>query len=336
MSVRAAAVCIALLAHACDTRSDAGLDAATSAHQAITGGTTDSGDPAVVALVDSAGTERCSGTLVAPKAILTAGHCSGVTGDAVFGDTAGASRRIAIASVITHPKYSGEGQGYDVAIMHLVSGVIDIAPVPVAAQPLPANAVGMTVRHVGFGVTDDSTGAGRGTKRQVSYPITELDPLLFWSGAPNKQTCDGDSGGPGMVVLGGTEQIVGLVSGGPACPAPGNDARVDVADIRAWIASNAPLPPPPTDAGSNPDLSTTYDLGPADLATGADDAATEGGASDAGAGGKHHRGCSAVPHSTEPAPGWLIALLLAVLVRSRRRAVYSRLPTSVIQSSRRA
>lgn len=216
------------------------------ASQAITGGTTDTSDPAVVALVDSSGVEHCTGTLIAPRAVLTAGHCAGTTGGAVFGATASAPRRVGISSVDRNPHFVGEGHGYDVAVMHLASAVTDVTPVPIADRALPSTAVGMLVRHVGFGVTNDTTNVGRGTKRTVRYPFTrfDTDPGLVWSGnkTTDAQTCNGDSGGPGLFVVDGHEQIVSLVSSGPACPSPeGNDARIDLADIRAWIRTTAGL-----------------------------------------------------------------------------------------------
>src|SRR5262249_4659290 len=132
------ATCLALGTGACDAQ----FNATGSEQKPITGGTADSGDPAVVALVDLLGIEHCSGTLIAPSAILTAGHCDdGLLHKAVFGATADASRRITIAGAIRHPMYAGEGHGYDVAIMHLGTPVLDIATVPVADRPLPSNAV---------------------------------------------------------------------------------------------------------------------------------------------------------------------------------------------------
>src|SRR5215471_7034567 len=55
---------------ACSARAPA------EAHESITNGTVDPGDPAVVAIVTSDGiTAHCTGTLVLPHTILTAAHC---------------------------------------------------------------------------------------------------------------------------------------------------------------------------------------------------------------------------------------------------------------------
>src|SRR5438105_10159591 len=67
---RAALLVVAVLL-ACDAREAPPLE---SAGQAITGGVEDAGDPAVVALL-AGGHVTCSGVLVAPRLVITAGHC---------------------------------------------------------------------------------------------------------------------------------------------------------------------------------------------------------------------------------------------------------------------
>jgi hypothetical protein len=88
---------------------------------------------------------------------------------------------------------------------------------------------------VGFGV-NDSSGGGGGTKREGTWSVRQVLPQLLESGATGKQTCNGDSGGPGFMVLPGaaTESVVGVVSfGDQSCLYGGYDGRVDVATT--WI-----------------------------------------------------------------------------------------------------
>jgi secreted trypsin-like serine protease len=218
-----------------------GASPAEGTEGAIVGGQIDEGDPAVVALLDGSGKMKCTGTLIAPSAILTAGHCSGGSlKTAVFGPKSSSERRVAIAETRRHPQYAGEGKGYDVGVLLLATAVDGVAPVPLASAPLGADAVGSTVRHVGFGDTKEGLfgiTSGRGDKHQVSYPITAVEELLIWSGAPDQQTCNGDSGGPALVTVDGVEQVVAVVSDGPNCHDAGNDARVDVPVISAWISA---------------------------------------------------------------------------------------------------
>jgi len=77
------AACTVLLG--CDRASTAPLQRITSDPTSITNGTLDgNGHPAVVLIVmDVAGEPafRCSGTLIAPTVVLTAGHCAGEPGE---------------------------------------------------------------------------------------------------------------------------------------------------------------------------------------------------------------------------------------------------------------
>lgn len=248
--------------------------------QAIVGGVDDDADPAVVAVrywfVDA-----CTGTLIAPHTVLTAAHCTknvaedfwlDKTLEVDFGPKSGGSRKIDVASHAEHPKFTKAGAGYDVAILTLADAVDDVTPVPIAMAPAP-DLTGVTVRHVGYGENDEDDESGQGRKRQASYPVTRVEPLLYWSGGASAQTCDGDSGGPMLWRdPGGTERIVAVVSDGPNCHDEGADARVDVDEIRDWILQevqkNDPgFVLPASDAGAG-DAGT-------DVADGGDDAGSD-------------------------------------------------------------
>lgn len=64
------------------------------------------------------------------------------------------------------------------------------------------------------------------------FPITKVDDYFLWSGAPGKQICSFDSGGPALRNDG---VLLGLVSDGPDCASDGWDTRVDRDDILMWI-----------------------------------------------------------------------------------------------------
>jgi secreted trypsin-like serine protease len=220
----------------------------------IVGGDLDVGDPAVVALAADT-LVLCSGTLVAPRSVLTAGHCAAPLGEgvpyfALFGaDASHPTQRIRLGRQVVHPSYTGEGNPFDLAVVELTVASA-VAPVPLASAELAPEDVGRTLRHVGFGVSDEVTNEGRGLKRQVSYPLNRLEPQQIWSGAPGKQTCSGASGGPALLVSpAGVEELVAVVSDGPSCHEDGADARVDT--VGAWVRDTFAAWEPSADAGAD-------------------------------------------------------------------------------------
>jgi V8-like Glu-specific endopeptidase len=212
----------------------------SSTESAIRGGSVDDADPAVAALSVLGLYGYCTATLISHHTVLTAGHCNLDGLDAIeadFGTRSDApAQSIDVVGVKLHPMYTAEGKPYDLALMKLAADPTGITPVTLNAAPLGDADAGRTLRHVGFGVTDDATGDGGGTKRTVSYPLHRIDAMLIYSGAAGKQTCDGDSGGPALMTTGaGSELLVGVVSDGPDCQLSqdGWDDRVDL--VKDWI-----------------------------------------------------------------------------------------------------
>jgi secreted trypsin-like serine protease len=186
----------------------------------IIGGTTDYGDPAVVMIrsvtsMDAStgevtGFAGCSGTLIAPTVLLTAAHCFEPTAlwtDILQGTSfadyfQAATAYTNYATIIQHPFYDGNGaDGHDVAVVLLTY--------PLAATPARRGAtpsVGDLVRSVGYGNSNfDQTGFG--TKRQITYPVTAVSPLVISAGSEGHDICHGDSGGPTFNAAG---RIVGV------------------------------------------------------------------------------------------------------------------------------
>lgn len=220
-------------------------DSAASSDHDIVGGTDDDGDPAVVAInIASTGFTVCTGTLIAADVVLTAGHCptNGIwvrRGANVH--SLGWFDHLAVKESAKHPQCSGEGKPFDVALLRLSERVDDVTPAQLFDGALGGGEVGADIRHVGYGTTGDDwhytkeIGTG-GIKRQVTYPITRLDDFFVYSGAPGKQTCIFDSGGPAFRRgADGNETLIAIVSAGDDCHSDGWDTRVDRADIRGFI-----------------------------------------------------------------------------------------------------
>ncbi len=198
----------------------------------ILGGSIDYGDPAVavVRYMDTTGSSYlCSGTLIAPRLLVSAGHCA-VPGvyDVNFSTEPDLSAAIGAAgwvnaTAIVDPQYDGNGvDGHDVSVI-LLSEAQTTAPIPLGVAP----AAGATVRAVGYGMDvlgDDGTGAG--TKRQVSIQVDSVATHEIVTGQQGQGTCHGDSGGP---IFDTSGNLVATTSYGDDadCDGATHDMRVD-------------------------------------------------------------------------------------------------------------
>lgn len=296
----------------------------------IRGGSVDDGDPAVAALSVLGLYSFCTATLIAPHTVLTAGHCNLDAIEADFGTQSDTpTQSIDIAAVKVHPMYTGEGKPYDLAVMKLAKDPVGIAPVALNDAPIADGDVGRMLRHVGFGVTDDGTGEGGGTKRTVSYPLHRIDAILIYSGDTGKQTCTGDSGGPGLMMTDqGSELVVGVVSDGPECQLSmdGWDDRVDL--VKDWIVQTVSAWDAPPSFG---EASAGAPAGGTGGSGGTAGSGSAGSGSQDGSGRGAAGGCAAAPGGG--AGMWLLGALAWLVLReqrSRRRGQRSTKPESTI------
>jgi hypothetical protein len=208
----------------------------------ITNGTPDQGDPAVVALL-AAGVPTCTGTLIAPRVVLTAGHCIGAVDTALFGSSVepGAATIDLIDSYVP-AAFDRQTLRNDIAVVLLAEPApAEVGIVPMLVEPPPGGLLGLPIRLVGFG----STGEGAaGIKREGETVISEEEETRFTFLPAPSQTCVGDSGGPAFLELGGIEYLAGVTSSGDAaCEDHGTDTRVDVfaeAFVAPYVAATSP------------------------------------------------------------------------------------------------
>ncbi|MFO7622906.1 MAG: trypsin-like serine protease [Anaerolineales bacterium] len=243
---------------------------------AITGGELDGeAHPNVglmIADIDGEPAWRCSGTLIAPRVFLTAGHCTGdgATGARVWFDsdmTANpeypyGGETSYEGTPIPHPLYVwGGGDHHDVGVVILDEVVTGIEPATLATPDLLGQlkkvqtlrggyAEGVYFRSVGYGGTLESWPppvlAYERIRRVSESQYVALTPVhLHLSQRAvfgESGSCFGDSGGPIFWDdPQGNEILVAVTSTGDMqCIATGLDYRVDIPDILEWIYSQFP------------------------------------------------------------------------------------------------
>lgn len=141
--------------------------------------------------------DRCSGVLVHPNYILSAGHCAQRDPGVLFGPPISAS--LPVRRCTPHPEAS-PGTAFDISVCELEHPVHVAVATLLSPEAASRVQVGTPVVLVGYGGTP--TG-GPGTKREAWSQVIEIGDVAILDGS-RAGVCPGDSGGPALVPLSGT------------------------------------------------------------------------------------------------------------------------------------
>lgn len=207
--------------------------------------------PDAVAVLGAQGS--CSGTLVAPDVVITAGHCAEVNPTQVIADTtnynAAGGKPATVKSITAYPSWE---TSYDVSVIVLTAPIAGVTPRKLGtACTFDGFAAGTMVHLVGFGLTD-TAGQGNNTAlNEAMAPVTDATcgggngcvaavapGGEFVAGGSGTDSCFGDSGGPVYLDTPRGTVVIAAVSRGldnAATPCGGGGIYVRTDKVVQWI-----------------------------------------------------------------------------------------------------
>ncbi len=198
----------------------------------IVGGELDDAHPAVVYIAESG--FSCSGALVAPTIVLTAGHCTYDGDPAHYTVSGGVEARDlpdwtrAVTAVVQNTAYDPVNLRHDVGLLFLDEEP-PVEPIPwLRGRDDGRYEDGTPIVAVGYGTAGGTQGDDRGTRRRVEMEILKATESKFRFGGDGENVCSGDSGGPILAEVEGRETIVGIAAAADeACAEVGIAMRTD-------------------------------------------------------------------------------------------------------------
>ena len=248
---------------------------------------------AYIAIKSADGPVACTGALVAPRVVLTAGHCvrtperQNTYPPSLFRVLTGVSnlRKVTAANVsrisrvISYPSFETARQQVDAGLLVLsrpvaapslrLAGAADSGllragtPISIAGwgQTTAENEVGPAILQSARLVLQSPGYCRQATRRFESFYSTAAQLCALDAPKRAASGCFGDSGGPAVATAAdGTPVEVGIVvSGAPKCSPKQPNIYTRLAKISGWVAGwiatvERGAPPPPTPEASPPYL----------------------------------------------------------------------------------
>ena len=249
---------------------DAGASEAPLPDPVVGGSPASPGDWPAVAALSYNGFVACSGILVTPQWLVTAGHCSPMITE-IYLDTTEIAAPGEVHTVDDFVEHPDSWSTFDVALVHLAEPT-DVAPMPLALDCIVDGWIraDQQVEIVGFGATDTSGTQWATELNQATIPID--DPACsdedrgcnadvmpdgeLIAGGDGIDSCTGDSGAPLFLEANGRTWVAGFTSRAVPAPDPCGQGGIYVrADaIADWIedVTGEVLPRPSCDGLNRP------------------------------------------------------------------------------------